>query len=196
MIAFTIRDQDMSRKLGSLLAQVQNPADLLMVIGREAVNRLKKHYRLKDAREPNRLGGARTHFWLEVSRAVQSPVTRGKRVTVTINHPSIAQKVKGGIISAKRTRMLTIPVAPEAHGRTARTTEQELGVQIFLINAGRGKGLAAEIEGQVKLLYILKPSVKQEADPTALPEEKEFTAGLIRRAEIATARMVHNAGLS
>src|ERR1051326_4715156 len=109
----------------NLLAQARRPAGILQVVGRGVANLLKRWYRQRDREEPNRLGGPRTHYWLEVAGSVQAPVVEGESaVTVTISHPTIAQKIFGGPIRAKRVRNLTIPETPEAYGRTPATFER------------------------------------------------------------------------
>lgn len=165
---------------------------LLKVLGRRAANDLKKHFRSRNAR-PNRLGGRRTNFWLEVARSVQSPVVVGATsVRVDITHPAYAQKLHGGTIRAKRGKFLTIPIHPEAHGRAASVLERELSVTLF--RPARANGslsrllAAAEEDGTITVFYVLKESVTQKADPEAFPDRDTFTAGLVEEARKYTIR--------
>src|SRR4051812_37299116 len=92
----------------------------LMVAGRAVSNLLRSHYRALENSNPNKLGGERQHYWLRIAHAVNNPVPSGSsQVTVSISDPTIMQKIKGGTITAKRVRNLTIPMRPEAYGRTA-----------------------------------------------------------------------------
>ncbi|HTH49632.1 MAG TPA: hypothetical protein VMB21_19115 [Candidatus Limnocylindria bacterium] len=161
------------------------------------MNVLKAHFRAKDQNEPNALGGERTHFWRAVMGTVQSPVVaaNGRRVSVSINHPAIAQKVKGGRIVAKRGAALTIPIVPEAHGRTAATFERETGRKLFIVRIGNTKDnpfadavLAAATGGGIQVEYLLRREVNQRPDPTALPPQAVLEDTLFARAEKWAAR--------
>lgn len=197
MISVTISDHGTQARLAELSARLERPVGLARVLGREGRNRLVAHFRRKDREEPNRLGGERQHFWLQVARATQSPVEAadGSLVTITVNHPAIAQKIFGGTIRAKRTRFLTIPVSPEAYGRTASTFERETGLKLFLLKVGPSKSpvLAAARGGGIQVEYLLRRSVKQSPDPTALPDEGDFNAALLGRAESYVARITAEA---
>jgi hypothetical protein len=85
----------------------------LAAVGREAHNQLVDHFRAKDKNEPNKLGGTRQHYWLGVASSVQNPVLENgdTQARVSITDPTIAQKVFGGVITAKRAKFLTIPNA-------------------------------------------------------------------------------------
>lgn len=164
------------------LDQARRPEALLAIWGRELVNRLKAHFRAKDRQGPNRLSPRRAHYWLGVSRMVQSPQLRGmKSVSVTVAHPSIAQKVFGGPIVAKRARALTIPVSEEAYGRTASTFEAETGRQLFLLRSEARLFLASRVGGTTRAEYLLTPRVDQEPEPDALPDVGMLQRALVER---------------
>ena len=161
-------------QLRALTSRIANPMPGLMIAGRAVSNLCRAHYRQKDATEPNKLGGDRTHYWLEVARSVNNPQPSGAaQVTVSITHPTINQKIKGGTITAKRAKMLTIPVDPRAHGRRASVLERALGIKLFVIAKLGRVFLAGRVkEGRnspLRVFYILKKSVNQKPDPTALP---------------------------
>src|SRR5919109_58136 len=149
MITVRIDTAQATVYFSQLLAQARRPAGILAVAGRAVANLLKKHYRGRDRAEANKLGGPRTHFWLEVSRSVQAPVVVGQTsVTVSISHPVIAQKIYGGTIRAKRSSLLTIPVTPEAYGRTAATFERETNLKLIFLKQGSNAILASRAQGQ------------------------------------------------
>lgn len=198
MITIAYNDHGFSERLPRLLAQLAEPTALLAILGREAGNRLRSHFRQKDRTEPNKLGGNRTHFWRQVTDSVQAPRIAGNKrsVIVSITHPAIAQKVMGGTIRPKRVKFLTIPVAPEAYGRTARTFEAETGLKLFLLKVGAGKKttvLATARGGGIQIEYVLRSSVKQSPDPTALPNPETMSAALLKRAEGYVARKLAEA---
>lgn len=198
MIALRPQAKGFEKRFAGIIAKAKRPRAVLAVAGREAGNRLKKHFREKDRNEPNKLApGRRQHAWLAVSRGVQSPVVSDRQALVDVNSPIIAQKVFGGRIVAKRVKALTIPVSEEAYGRSAATMEQETGIELFVLKKkndpnGRG-GLLAAASGQgIKVHYLLTRSVDQDADPTALPPEPEFSEGILTRAAAELQRQLNS----
>jgi len=110
-----------------------------------------------------------------------------------------AHKVTGGVIRAKRVKFLTIPLIPEAHGKTARQYAQENGTKLFTIpgvpilfrqggnrvgdssrsqsvlsnTIGRSKGgrkIGIAAKSKLTAVYALKKSVTQKPTPGALPD--------------------------
>lgn len=187
MIRLAPNDAVFKRDLGNLISRAKNPRALLMNVGREGSNILKRHFRQKDKNEANKLNpGRRQHLWLQISRGVQNPVQRSlASVSISINHPVIAQKVFGGPIVAKRVRNLAIPVSPDAAGRTPATFEHETGRKLFVLQSTGKLLLASRVSesGTAQVEFILKRRVLQRPDPTALPDEKSFSDALIARAE-------------
>lgn len=188
MISIAINSSGFRKDFNSQLARAKNPAALLKVVGRQLANDLKKHFRAKDRSHANQLSDRRSHFWLAVSRTVQNPEQTGyNQISVSVTHPAIAQKVFGGTITAKRAKALTIPVEERAYGRTAATFEHETGLKLFLLRTGKGsfqKAVLAVKEGKGLVVeYILKRSVTQDADPTALPPKGELEKAILARSQ-------------
>jgi len=172
MIALDIQSTHAREHLQEVLRQAKRPRAIMAAAARACANRLKKHFRERERANPNKLGGRRTHFWLQVMRSVQAPVIIGDglEARISINHPAFAQKVFGGTIRAKRVKLLTIPVSPEAYGRTASTFEHETGLKLIFMKQRDNIFLAARAEGQgFTIHYLLTPKVDQQADPHALP---------------------------
>jgi hypothetical protein len=183
-------------QLQALMRSVGNPIPGLMVAGRAVRLLLQRHYREKDVKEPNKLGGERTHYWLGVAQAVNVPKqTSQAQVTVSISHPTILQKIKGGPITAKPGRMLAIPVHKDAYGRRPSVLERLLGITLFVASKLGRAFLAARLTKNLafgaapkrfdavigttsnhalRIFYILKRSVTQKPDPTALPPAEEI----------------------
>ena len=142
------------------------------------VRYLRGYYDRKDEAEPNRfvregLGIRRTHFWKSVGSAVGEPVIRGDSVSVTIKHPHIAQKVKGGPIYPVEARALTIPTHPDAYARTAAEVEATLGINLFIRTTALGDAfLMGRVKGRKGGLFryfLLKRAVFQRPTPGAVP---------------------------
>lgn len=186
MIAIEMQEGDLLRNLGTLGRAISRPVGVMKVAGRAAANLTRKHYRTKDQKERNKLSDRREHFWLQVMRSVQSPVINasGTRAVIGITHPAIAQKVFGGVIRAKRKRNLSIPVDPDAYGRAPSTFEAETGLELIFIKQNRHSLLATRVDGTdtLQVRYLLTPSVRQDKDPTALPEEKDLEAAVVKGA--------------
>jgi len=170
MISFSITD-NVTPALQRMVRQCNNPLPGLKISGRAVGNLLRRHFTEKN-QKANRLGGERTNYWLGVKRAVNNLYAYGPQsVTVAISHPSICQKVFGGTITAKRAGALTIPITAEAHGRRASVLERALGIKLFRL-PNHPDVLAGIREGKMRPYYLLRKSVSQPPDPTALPPEE------------------------
>lgn len=198
MIAVQFNDSKFVAEIATLSSRIQRPRALAAVLGREANNRLRVHFRRKQNAEPNKLGGKRTNFWRAVANSVQSPIIAadGLTIRVGINHPAIAQKYYGGVITAKRAKALTIPVSQEAYGRTAETLEAEKNIKLFVMPREFGSGLlvAAMADKSIKVHYVLRRSVRQQKDPDALPTKKVMLDALLVRARSYVARITQSGG--
>jgi hypothetical protein len=152
--------------------------------------------------------GKRTNFWLQVMRSVQTPTlpVSGTPAVVSINDPRFAQKLYGGPIVAKRAKALTIPVSPEAYGRTAAVLEQEKGIKLFAIwqkggggllvqsilkRAGKSSGCQTPVHGGLIVHYLLRKSVYQQPDPKALPTKESIAASFVAGAKAVVATLVN-----
>jgi hypothetical protein len=191
MIAISINSREFQEDFAGKLAVVKNPTAMLKAAGRELGNQLKRHFRQRDRTSANHLApDRREHFWLQIAQSVQLPVQEGPlTISVTVSDPRLPQKVYGGTITAKNAKALTIPVAPDAYGRSARTFEAETGLKLFLIRSGTGafgRALLATKENNAKgftVEYLLTPSVDQDADPDALPEMGFLEEAILDRAD-------------
>lgn len=204
MVVVAITSAATQARLSGLASKLKRPQELAEVIGREAQNRLIDHFREKDRTEPNALGGDRQHFWRQVADSVAAPriTGAGTEVRIAINHPAYRQKLQGGTITAKNKKALTIPVDPKAYGRTAGnsegggpgTFEAYTGLHLWLLKKSDGapdSGMLVAVEdGRLRVFYILRKSVTQDPDPTALPPRAEFEQAIIDRAESFTRRAI------
>lgn len=171
-VNLTLKEDAVTPDLARLAAQV--PA-LKKVMGYALRNSLIAHFRAKNA-TPNRLGGTRTNFWLAVANSCTAPVVNGSGVMVRINHPHAAIHVYGGHVTPKKAKMLAIPVAAAAHGKSPRVFSDLRPVW----SAGRPVGLALGGE----MYYVFKKGVRIPRDPRALPPGDK-----VRQAVTAAARL-------
>lgn len=188
------RFENTSVRLNALVQTARRPEALMREVGRRGANVLKAHFRSRD-RQPNRLGGKRTHFWRQVADSVNNPTVQGAQAVISITQPGIAQKVFGGRITPKNTRALTIPVDPLAYGRAASVFEKQTGIKLFLLRKKQGglsRLLAGEDAGGIKVFYVLASSVNQSPDPDALPARAAFLAALEDQAQKHINRQINS----
>lgn len=151
--------------------------DMMRAGGHRVRADLADWYGLKDRAEPNRFyatgqGFRRTHFWGQVQESIRGPIDiQGGGVEIAVTDHRIMQKIRGGTITAKNVKFLTIPIHPEAYARRAAELFSIVG-KLFVIRtkkgnlflAGRGEG-----EKRATFYYILKRSVTQKPWPGSMP---------------------------
>lgn len=171
------------RPLADLIAQAKRPTAMAKELGRRGTNELKAWFRQRN-RTPNRMGGRRSNLWARIADSVHQPQFVGtSKVQISVTHPVIMQKIKGGRITAKRHKYLTLARVPEAYDRTVAVFQRETGIVLQFVKIG---GVAMMIQamgrGAFRVVYLLKTSVDQEADPNALPPKAQWLAALLDQA--------------
>jgi hypothetical protein len=191
-----------ARKIGGRVAA-------LTIAGRAGMGIVQRHLREKNESNPNKIGGRRTNFWSEVARSVFVGKATANSVTISIGHPAIGIRYHGGTIVPKRVKYLTIPLIPEAYGKTALTYETNVAAHalrsknptrraagqqmaaalrsgsrsgaLFPVRTKAGNLVLAEhtSDGGIKPVFSLVKSVKIKADKTALPSDDVFTAAVM-----------------
>jgi hypothetical protein len=210
MIILELNDKTFRKEFSGLIQRTKNPTGLLLECGRQLTVTLKQHFQMKDATEPNKLGGRRTHYWNMVATSVQQPeIENPTRISVAISHPTFAQKVFGGTITAKRRQYLTIPLTAQSYGKTAgdfvgafvlRTANGAFivkrGESITengrfkrgsytrrFFDAAGGVDRTIKIKASLQFLFKLVRSVDQARDPNALPDQTLLEAAIRARGQ-------------
>ena len=155
--------------------------DVLTVGARGVTNYLKKFYKEKSETESNKLNpGRRTHFWNKrIGGNVQAPKSEGGgKVVVAIDNAGILEhKIKGGTIKAKRSKYLTIPIAPEAYDRKASRFPD-----LFVIKSKKGNLLLVKPDkssGSVpRQKFNAKKEAKRKLPKTERPKRENKELGL------------------
>jgi hypothetical protein len=194
-MTLTLQKDDLSPALRLLQGQAKNPRGLMAAAGRAITNLFKSHLRTLQRSRPNKLGGKRTNFWNQLAQSVNLATLTDTGATISISDPRAQHKHVGGVIRAKRAKMLTIPVAPEAHGRRASVLEGELGIKLFLL---KREGQAPLLVGQagdgqgLKTYYALAASIEQGPDPAEgiLPPEDVIKQTGLAAAQAALQRQL------
>jgi hypothetical protein len=195
MIAVRVDSSAVRAELERLGSRVNRARPLLQAAVRAVRKTLQQHFKERD-RTANQLGGRRTHFWLDVYKSTQIGEVTDRQATVVIGDRRFAQKVFGGTIQAGKgkssktggpTQYLAIPIDPEAYGRRPYVLQSTLGIRLFMLPkkvAGQSRLLAATTQGhKIKLYYVLRRSVTQEADAEAFPAQSSLERAAVDAAE-------------
>lgn len=187
-LQFDIRGLDASPARIASLERSLAPERVSAVAGRAGVNRGRKHLLALNRERPNALGGRRTNFYQKAANSI-SVRSEGDGVMLSFASVGLAQRYFGGTITAKNAKYLTIPARTEAYGkRASEFPDLEL---VFLENGpalirrnqstikfrkskegNRRAVKTGELGGEV--MFWLKRSVTQRADPSVLPTDTEF----------------------
>lgn len=128
--------------------------------------------------------GAQPTGHLEQAAATTTHSSDAKEATVTVSSPGIRRAFGSLIIKPRRARALTIPVHALAYGR--RVAEVSRTHRVFRLP--KTNVLAADIDGNVTALYVLKAAVTLPQDRSILPSDKE----LVRSANTGYAAVIRN----
>ena len=175
---------------------------LRIVMGAAAANAVKANFQKLDAERHRNETGIR--FYAGAARSVQRPQVSGDEVTVAVTQEGVAQRYYGGTITAGSNgsgkKWLTIPAIPAALGRRAGSFTN-LQFRFFnpnlaaLVSADpkkvkfkggpkakkeRGVNLVPREDGRLPVVFWLKRSVTQKADPSVIPPEEELAAAALK----------------
>lgn len=172
LINIQITDQ-LSPEISRFHAAVLDRRPLHAALAGDVAKMLREHFGKRES-QGNKRGWPRKHFWAREGRqntSVTSISAAGAEVTVA--SAAIAFKLKGGVIRAKRSRMLAIPLTARAY--KAGSPREGGFKDLFFVKAG-GRALLA-IPGPRKTIkpqYLLTPSVTQRPDPDAVPPDRDI----------------------
>ena len=137
MINLTTSVHDRATPVVLTISAHANPAALKRIVGESAVRIFVRHLRAVDRAKPNAIGGKRTHFYADAARQTSyAEISDG--VVVSINKLGLRQRVVGGTIR-KKSKWLTIPAHPDAHGKRA---SQFGKLEVIFNHEGRPVALA------------------------------------------------------
>lgn len=193
MIVIHVNSEALRRELGDLASKVVRPRAILQTAARVTRREMQRHFRDRN-KTPNKLGGRRTNFWLDILRSTQIGRVTDSEGQVLVGDHRFALRVYGGEIRAKVARYLTIPVTAEAHGRRAEVMERETGIKLVFLKRGSGAILYERQGKDIKVHYVLKRSVNQEADPEAMPDRAALESAVRIGAERHVDLMIRRAG--
>ncbi len=169
-VTIDIQDQ-LSPAIGQRLQNMQ-PARLHTIIARAASNLTRDHFGELARDRPNKLGGKRTPFWREARRATTHKADEST-AKVVIDHLGAALQYFGGDITPVESTYLSIPAAPEAHGKGPREFD-DLEYRPYKGPKARG----ALVQGE-EVMYWLVESVHLDPDPDVLPTEQAYAEHIL-----------------
>lgn len=176
-----------SPTLRDLAQQLPRPEALLLPVARKGATLLRQHYRGMDSAAPNKIGGARTHWWRQVGESVNNPIlTSPTEAAIAITQKGVVLRLHGGTVRPVERDALAIPIHRESYGIWARDWKnQHPDRPLFRIRGPRGVFLAASFKGskRLQILYVLRGSAQIPPDPRVLPDSQEFNASLRAYAE-------------
>lgn len=118
-------------------------------------------------------------FAKKVVEGWQPPTHSGNRVEIRNNFGLLRWKTTGGVITPKRASHLTIPLIPEARGRSVKEFHEASGGQRLFRPGRTGMALCRKIGEKIEAVYALSLGVKQRPYPDAMPGKFE-TAQAVR----------------
>ena len=191
VISIHISTSDLATPVLRRLASGLQPARLAPVAGRAGRNAVREHLFARDA-TANRLGGRRTHYYGQAARSTHFTV-EGNSVVIAVTQIGIRQRFYGGVIKPKKAKLLTVPVHPAAHGKTAREFDLEIvfgpgGLPIALATKStRAVSITQTKSGRIvkrsigrfgEIMFLLLPYVTQKEDKTTLPSMPALAAAI------------------
>lgn len=140
---------------------------LAMAMGVEA--KVMNRFRLLSG-IPNKLGGVPTRFWQRASGATAVD-SDGQAGYIRIPQAGIRLQYLGGTVVPKNRKWLTIPAAPEAHGKRVEEVAGGYANQKWLFGKGRKPyAIADKATGKIYFWLTKKATIKP-FNPSVLPAE-------------------------
>lgn len=140
------------------------------------------HFLELNAARPNKLGGQRTDYWTQASRATYSSVSGGT-ITVRVEKVGVRRHLLGGPpitpkktseITGRAVKFLTIPIHPSAHGRTVAQLRAQ-GVNLYPAGGAIRQQIGDKRADSDPKLYALARKTKAaQPDPSVIPTVDEI----------------------
>jgi hypothetical protein len=163
--------------LSALHRQVSRPRGLMAEVGK-AVEVAQRDLFLARNREPNKKNWPKQNFWKKegFDRTRLDQITDNTAL-IRISSAAIALKARGGEILPKRGKYLSIPLRPEAYGKSPRARNDRRELFLLKPRSGRRFAILAKREGKaIRAHYLLVPRVAVQKDPRAvLPSAEVVT---------------------
>ena len=179
------------------------------IIGYAGQRVVRKHLDMLETTRPNAMGAPRTHYYGSARRATSFEVVGGGAIEINVAQIGMRLHFYGGTVMAGKgissstgapTKYLTIPAAPEAHGKKASDFDLVLvwanGHPVALALAETSERMT-EREGVKavrragKILFRLRRSVDFAPDPSVMPETADYRDEIVTRLGNTIERRFH-----
>jgi hypothetical protein len=181
MISITVNlnAEESDRLIGDLISSLTGPkaAELNAIGGRAAQQAAAKYHREFDQNArwrgtrylgPSKVDGSA--FGADVARGWKFDASDRTGADISNDARHYAFKVRGGTITPKRAKFLTIPLVPDAKGKYAADFVRDTGLKLF---QPRGKRVLAVKDGKgIRSIYALVASVTLAPWRNALPPSR------------------------
>ena len=117
-------------------------------------------------------GRKSTRFATQIASGWQKPVSDASGTTITHNDVRLGHKIDGGTIKSSSGKNLTIPVRPDAHGKSVNQWKAENPKKRLFKPRGRNYLAFALKSGQIRVVYLLKKQVVQRPWGDAMPGDQ------------------------
>lgn len=130
----------------------------------------------------NKKGWPSTGFWEDAARGTTWDANNGS-VSIKIKKLGFRQRYHGGVIRAVEAKALTIPISPQAYGKTAADFPGSFLLKTkkgaYLVRYAGGntpKGKFKKQNSTLEFLFQLKVSVRQPEMPWIIPDATTLNA--------------------
>jgi len=194
MLSVKIESPDVDREIKRLSDIGGDFTPALKAGGKQLETDLRDHFAARN-QEPNKEGWPKRNFWAGIRRSTALSSFSASEAVVLISDPAINQKVYGGTITPKRVRNLPLPMNADAYRAGSPRELQTNFLRLIVTRSGAylvereavnirprgGKKVgyrpASEMGG--RFWYHLVPSVTQQPDPRALPDESYLEGSVL-----------------
>lgn len=194
-----------SPELNRILGEVKRPRALYQAGAKTVQVEISKHLKRLQARG-NKKGWPSQKFFAGKATSVERNVgiasVTDKGAVITIADPRFVHRITGGTVTAKRAKMLAIPLTAEAYAASGKGSIKESMPGLVVIKLPRGVYLCREVAtkvggSKVKSLRViplfkLVRSVTHKPHPEDMPDEKLLSEAA-RDAMLRTARLLFKA---
>jgi hypothetical protein len=149
------------------------------VVEEAAMKVVQDHLDANYVGQPNKLGGTPTGYWTNVRNSATAG-REGKGVTVDLTGAGLLMKYMGGVIrptgrvssvTGKPIKFLSIPTAPESHGKIPAMFGKQLYTRGFAGGTGQSEGDSSAGMG----LFLRTGSRSSDSDPLLFWLAKQAT---------------------
>jgi len=187
-------------ELRRLMAQAKNPAPMFQAGAKAVQVAISTHLKSLQARG-NLKGWPPQHFFAGAPASVERNVgiarVSNSGAEITIADPRFVHRITGGVVSAKRRKLLAIPLTAEAYAASGKGSIRHAFPGLKLVTFPKGVFLIREVlekrgKGRLSRLLIrplfrLVPSVTHRPHP----DEQPPTSDLAAAATKAMSRTAH-----